>query len=141
MSVYTCCQKNVLSVKPDAQIRFVAELMKEKNIGCVIVTEDHKPVGIVTDRDMALRGPLLCDISPTALVSSIMTREVKSITKDAGIFEALQEMRTAGVRRMPVIDGAERLVGLITLDDLIRLLAREMSDIARIIGRESSPEL
>ncbi|MCA9703976.1 MAG: CBS domain-containing protein, partial [Methanolinea sp.] len=45
------------------------------------------------------------------------------------------------VRRMPVIDGAERLVGLITLDDLIRLLAREMSDIARIIGRESSPDL
>ncbi|MCC7567108.1 MAG: CBS domain-containing protein, partial [Methanoregulaceae archaeon] len=64
MSVYTCCQKNVLSVKPDAQIRFVAELMKEKNLGCVIVTEDHKPVGIVTDRDMALRGPLLCDVSP-----------------------------------------------------------------------------
>jgi len=141
MSVYSCCQKNVLSVKPDAQIRFVAELMREKNIGCVVVTDHHKPVGIVTDRDMALRGPLLCDIPGTDLISSIMTREVKVIKKDTGIFEAIQEMRTAGVRRMPVIDAAGRLVGLITLDDLIRLLAREMSDIARIIGRESSPQL
>lgn len=141
MSVYNCCQKNVLSVKPDAQLRFVAELMKEKNIGCVIVTDDHKPVGIVTDRDMALRGPLLNDIPQNALISSIMTREVKAVTKDIGIFEAIQEMKSAGVRRMPVVDAAGRLVGLITLDDLIRLLAREMSDIARIIGKESSPQL
>jgi CBS domain-containing protein len=141
MSIYVCCQKNVLSVKPDAKIEFVAGLMRDKNIGCVIVTDDHKPVGIVTDRDMALRGPILCDVAKTALISSIMTTEVKSVTKDTGIFEAIQMMKSAGVRRMPVIDAADRLVGLITLDDLVRLLAREMSDIARIIGKESSPQL
>ncbi|HUU76366.1 MAG TPA: CBS domain-containing protein [Methanoregulaceae archaeon] len=141
MSIYTCCQKNVLSVKPDATVRFVAELMNEKNIGCVVITDNHKPVGIVTDRDMALRGPLLCDVSETDLIESIMTKDVKVVRKDTGIFEGIQEMKSAGVRRMPVVDASGRLVGLITLDDLIRLLSREMSDISRIIGKESSPQL
>lgn len=141
MSIYSVCQKNVLSVKPDSKIEFVAGLMRDKNIGCVVVTADHKPVGIVTDRDIALRGPILCDVSKTDLVSSIMTTDVKYVTKDTGMFEAIQEMKSAGVRRMPVVDAAGRLVGLITLDDITRLLAREMSDIARIIGRESSPQL
>ena len=49
-------------------------------------------------------------------------------------------MKTAGVRRMPIVDGAGRLVALLTVDDLIRLLARELGDIARIIGKES-PEI
>ena len=137
MTVYACAQTNVLSVKPDATVQFVAELMKEKNIGCIVVTENHKPVGIVTDRDIALRGISLCGESENALIESIMSRDILTIRKDAGIFDAIQEMKSAGVRRMPIVDAAGRLVGLLTVDDLIRLLAREMADIARIIGKES----
>ncbi|NYT16449.1 MAG: CBS domain-containing protein [Methanomicrobiales archaeon] len=140
MTVYTCAQTNVLSVKPDATVRFVAGLMNEKNIGCVVVTENHKPVGIVTDRDIALRGEMLCGDPDTTLIGSIMTRDIVTIRKDTGIFEAIQEMKSAGVRRMPIVDGAGRLVALLTVDDLIRLLARELGDIARIIGKES-PEI
>ena len=137
MTVYACCQTNVVSVKPDATVRFVAGLMKEKNIGCVVVTDDHRPVGIVTDRDIALRGSMLCDEPGMALIESIMTRDLLTIRKDTGIFDAIQEMKTSGVRRMPIVDSGGRLVGLLTVDDLIRLLAREMADIARIIGKES----
>jgi len=137
MTVYACCQTNVVSVKPDATIRFVAGLMREKNIGCVVVTDDHRPVGIVTDRDIALRSASLCDEPDLALIESIMTRDLRTIRKDTGIFDAIQEMKTSGVRRMPIIDSGGRLVGLLTVDDLIRLLAREMADIARIIGKES----
>ncbi len=136
MTSYHFCQKNVLSVKPDSTIRFVAGLMKEKNIGCVVITDDHKPVGIVTDRDIALRGSGLCESPDSALIESIMSREIVSVTKDTGIFEAIQTMKSAGVRRMPIVDAAGRLVGLLTVDDLIRLLSREMADIARIIGKE-----
>ncbi len=140
MTVYACAQTNVLSVKPDATVRFVAGLMREKNIGCVIVTENHKPVGIVTDRDIALRGETLCDDPESALIGSIMTRDIVTIRKDCGIFEAIQMMKSAGVRRMPIVDAAGRLVALLTVDDLVRLLARELSDIARIIGKEG-PEI
>jgi CBS domain-containing protein len=137
MTVYACAQTNVVSVKPDATVQFVAELMIEKNIGCVVVTENHKPVGIVTDRDIALRGVSLCSDPEEALIERIMSTDILTIRKDAGIFDAIQEMKSAGVRRMPIVDSAGRLVGLLTVDDLIRLLAREMADIARIIGKES----
>lgn len=138
MSIYTVCQTSVVSVTPDTTLKFVAELMKNKNLGCVVIAEEQKPVGIVTDRDIALRGGSLCgedwDMSP---ISSIMTREVCTIRKDTGIFDAIQEMKSSGVRRLPVVDAGGRLVGLITLDDIIRLLARELGEIARIIGKES----
>ncbi len=57
--------------------------------------------------------------------------------KDTDLFDAIQEMESSGVRRLPVVDMGGRLVGLITLDDIIRLLARELGEIARIIGKES----
>ncbi len=137
MTVYTVCQTSVLSVKPDATVQFVAELMRDKNIGCVVVTENHKPVGIITDRDIALRAASLCGEPEMALIDSIMTRDIRTIRKDTGVFDAIQEMKSTGVRRMPIVDNSGRLVGLLTVDDLIRLLAREMADIARIIGKES----
>jgi CBS domain-containing protein len=140
MTVYTVCQTSVVSVKPDSTVQFVAELMRDKNIGCVVVTENHKPVGIITDRDIALRSASLCGEPEMALIESIMTRDISTIRKDAGIFDAIQEMKATGVRRMPIVDSSGRLVGLLTVDDLIRLLAREMADIARIIGKES-PEI
>lgn len=137
MSIYTVCQKSVVSVGPETTVDFVARLMQDKNIGCVVITDQHKPVGIVTDRDLALRGRLGCGEPEIAPVSEIMTRELKTIRKDTGIFDAIQEMKSSGVRRLPVVDKGGRLVGLITLDDIIRLLSRELGEISRIIGKES----
>ncbi len=140
MTIYTVCKTNVVSVSPHTSITFVADLMKEKNIGCVIITEDHKPVGIVTDRDIALRGTLKSEENVTTPVSTIMTPDVQIIRKDTGIFDAVQVMKSSKVRRLPVVDMGGRLVGLITVDDIIRLLARELGEIARVIGNES-PEI
>jgi CBS domain-containing protein len=137
MNIYAVCQNNVISVTPDTTVKFVAELMKEKNIGCVVIAENNKPVGIVTDRDFAIRGGYLCEEEETRLISEIMTGDVRTIRKDTDVFDAIQEMKSSGVRRLPVVDMGGRLVGLITLDDIIRLLARELGEIARIIGTES----
>ncbi len=138
MSIYTVCQTSVVNVTPDTTIRFVAELMRSKNLGCVVIAEEQRPVGIVTDRDLALRRECVSsEENDQAPISSIMTREVCTIRKDTGIFDAIQEMKSLNVRRLPVVDAGGRLVGLITLDDIIRLLARELGEIARIIGKES----
>jgi CBS domain-containing protein len=137
MTIYTVCQTNVVSVSPDTTTAFVADLMKGKNIGCVIITEDEKPVGIVTDRDLALRGDLKRVKKGSVPISDIMTTEVQTIRKDTGIFTAVQIMKSSRVRRLPVVDMGGRLVGLITIDDIIRLLARELGEIARVIGNES----
>jgi predicted transcriptional regulator len=61
---------------------------------------------------------------------------VITVHGNAGIVEDIQEMKAAGVRRMPFIDEKGQLIALLTVDDIIRLLAREMADIARIIGKE-----
>jgi CBS domain-containing protein len=137
MTIYTVCQTNVVSVSPHTTIAFVSDLMKQKNIGCVIITEDHKPVGIVTDRDLALRVDLTAAEKAVDPISTVMTHEVCTIRKDTGIFEAVQVMKSSRVRRLPVVDMGGRLVGLITVDDIVRLLARELGEIARVIGNES----
>lgn len=56
MNLYSVCQNNVVNVTPDTTVKFVSKLMKEKNIGFVVIAENNKPVGIVTDRDFAIRG-------------------------------------------------------------------------------------
>jgi CBS domain-containing protein len=111
--------------------------MRQKKIGCIIITDDHRPVGIVTDRDLALRVDLANIETGSCEISTIMTPEVSTIRKDTGIFEAIQVMKSSRVRRLPVVDMGGRLVGLITMDDIIRLLARELGEIARVIGNES----
>jgi predicted transcriptional regulator len=72
-----------------------------------------------------------------ALIESIMTRDTRSIRKHTCIFDPIHEMKSTGVWRMSIVDRSGKLVGLITVDDLIHPLAREMADIARIIGKES----
>jgi CBS domain-containing protein len=137
MTVFDCCQRNVVSVTPEASVSFVTGLMKDKNIGCVVVTSKDRPVGIVTDRDIVLRRVTTQEDPDQISIDSLMTRDIVTIRGDAGIFEAIQQMKTAGVRRMPVVDLKGHLVALLTVDDIIRLIAREMADIARIIGKES----
>jgi CBS domain-containing protein len=136
MTVYDCCQRNVVSVTPDTTVTFVTRLMKEKNIGCVVITEKDRPVGIVTDRDIVIRHAGSAEDTDRLSIESYMTRDVITVRGNAGIFEVIQQMKAAGVRRMPVIDEKGKLIALLTIDDIIRLLAREMADIARIIGKE-----
>jgi len=61
--------------------------------------------------------------------------------EDLGVFECMQQMRLNGIRRMPVVDGRGGLVGIISLDDLIQLLAEEMSELAKVIVREQAREV
>ncbi len=81
MTIYTVCQTNVVSVSPQTTIAFVSDLMKEKKIGCVIITENHKPVGIVTDRDLAIRVDLTNNETSFHEISTIMTTDVSTIQK------------------------------------------------------------
>lgn len=136
MTVYDCCQKNVVNVTPETTVNFVTGLMKEKNIGCVVVTEKDRLVGIITDRDIAIRRAPCAEDAYQKSIETFMTRDVITVRGNAGIVEDIQEMKAAGVRRMPFIDEKGQLIALLTVDDIIRLLAREMADIARIIGKE-----
>jgi len=127
--------KHVVTVQPNEALSSVARLMERRNVGAVVVVEHDRPVGIVTDRDLALqlaaRG-----ISPATPVARIMSTPPVTVGRDEGVFDTTQTMKEAGVRRLPVVDDDNHLVGIVTLDDLLRVLSRELSNLIEGIKPE-----
>ncbi len=142
MSLRNLCRKNVVSETPGTMVNEVAKLMEEKNIGSVvvqniIVSGEKEKFGIVTDRDIALRvvGKNL-DPAKTQ-IDDVMTQNfVLVLNENLGLFEALEQVRNCAVRRFPVVDVDGNLKGIITLDDIIILLGKEIADVASIIENE-----
>jgi len=149
MTIKNLCIKDVVTVKPGTKVEDVTRIMEEKNLGSVIVCEDGtdwkelgirgaKNFGIVTDRDIALKV-INNRLDPkTTIIDKIMTiRNLVVLEEDMGLCEALDEVRNAAVRRFPVIDLEGNLQGIITIDDIIQLLARGMADIGQVLENES----
>lgn len=137
MTVYACCRTDVITVTPETSLLAVASLMEEESVGSVVVVEEAKPVGIVTDRDLALRAFVSGMDPENTSVREIMTPDPIVLEGGMGLFEAMEFMRGRGVRRMPVVDENGMLRGIITVDDIIRLLVEELSCVANILEEES----
>ena len=122
-------KKDVVTVLPDASIRRVAFSMRDRGVGAVVVVnEKGKPVGIVTDRDVAL-ALAVDEKDPDTPVSEIMPGELITIGEKEGIFNATQYIFGYQVRRLPIVDSDGKLVGIVTMDDLLSLLARELHNL------------
>jgi CBS domain-containing protein len=139
MPVEDVARTGVVSAHRDQSAGNLATVMKEENVGSVVVIDEDRPVGIVTDRDLVLdvlepRG------DPSAVTAGeIMTETPVHVTVDAGIFEAIRVMRDHSVRRLPVVDSEETLAGIVTLDDLVVMLADELDNLAAVVEAESPP--
>lgn len=119
MEVKDCMTKNVYCCDPSANVVDAANLMKENHVGCVPVCDENKKVvGIVTDRDIILRT-ICCnkDVNTTP-VSEIMTSKVHFCKLDTKIEEATKVMSDEQIRRIPVCDEQNKVVGMLTLGDL-----------------------
>ena len=119
MKVSEVMTKDIETVRPDQQARDAARFMLHADAGSIPVTDGERLIGIITDRDIAVRGVAL-GYGPEALVSALMTSGVVSAHADEPIEEAARKMGEAQVRRLPVIDDQERLVGIVSLGDLAR---------------------
>ena len=144
MSVGELCNREVVIAEKTLPVTEAARLMRSRHVGDLVVVEDkggHKhPVGIVTDRDIVVEV-VAAGVNPDALkVGDIMGPEVATVRESEGLFEALRYMRNKGVRRMPVVDVSGGLVGILTLDDLLSLLAEEMMELAKLVSRERQRE-
>jgi len=120
--------KPVLTAGPKDTLAAAARIMAQHNVGAVIVVENHQPVGIVTDRDLAL-ALAVSGATPQTPVVQVMTTPVETIHLSDGVFQATQIMREKNVRRLAVVDDDGELAGIVTLDDLLRLLSRELSNL------------
>jgi len=145
MPIGEICTRDVVVAGLDTSIREAAQLMAAQHVGDVVVVREEAggrliPVGIVTDRDI-VRSVVAEGLDPASFtLGDLGARELVVVRQDQGVFECMQHMRANGIRRMPVVDRSGGLVGIIALDDLIQLLAEEMSELAKLISRERAHE-
>jgi CBS domain-containing protein len=144
MAVGEICNRDVVIAEKALSVVAAAQLMRKHHVGDLVVVEEKAgrkhAVGIVTDRDIVVEV-VAAGVNPEALkVGDIMGPEVATVRESEGLFEALRYMRDKGVRRMPVVDGAGGLVGILTLDDLLSLLAEEMTELAKLVSHERQRE-
>ncbi len=108
----------VASVEVDAYVTDIAQLMRAEGVGCVPVMEDGKLIGIITDRDIMCRVTASGDDPATTTAKAIMTSNVSYCFVDDLLAKAAGIMVENGVRRLPVLNQNEEMVGLLTADDL-----------------------
>jgi len=145
MPIGDLCKKEVVTVQAEDSVLEAAKRMRHHHVGDVLVTEVYSgrniPVGIVTDRDIVMEV-VAPELKPEVItVGDIMTEEFTTVKESAGVFEAIQHMRNMAVRRLPVVDDSGALVGIVTLDDLLVLLADELHALARLVTREQKKEI
>jgi CBS domain-containing protein len=117
--VYTC--------RPDDSIVQIAELMRDEDIGAVPVVDDDRLIGMVTDRDIVVRGLADSKDPVAATARSVMTSTLLYCFDDQSVEEALGNMGEQQVRRLPVVDRDKRLVGVVSIGDLCAAASPEQA--------------
>lgn len=143
MNISQLMNRRVETCRPNETLSAAVARMWEGDLGCLaVVGDDGKPVGMLTDRDACMasytQGRPLHEIA----VSVAMSKELYSCAPDDSIIEAEEIMRSRKVRRLPVVDSAGNLVGIVSLNDLALEAARESGRKAReVSGQEVSATL
>jgi CBS domain-containing protein len=136
MSIESLLRRPVQTLPPDTSCREAAKLLRDEGIGFVVVSEDERPLGIVTDRDLVVRvmaSGLDPDKTP---LRDVMSGEPVFLADERGIDQVVATMRQEHIRRIPIVDAEGRLEGVVSLDDLLPLLARQLGDLAEAIRSE-----
>jgi len=132
MPVKDLIKRKVVVIEPDDPVKLAAQRMHDKMVGALVVIEGDRPVGIITDRDIAIRV-VGQERSPETPVKEVMTKDPITIREDATFFELTKTFRDAAVRRLIVVDKDGRLVGLISVDDAMELLTTEFANLIAAI--------
>jgi CBS domain-containing protein len=128
----------VVTARPDELVAEVARKLRDHRVGCVVVERNGRPFGILTDRDVAVRvvaeglDPRTAKAETVATLDPVVVRDVE------GLETVARRMREYGVRRLPVVDDCGNVKGIVTADDLIRVLGRELGDLSE--GFEASAD-
>ena len=118
-------------------VEAAARVMRDRGVGCLVVTRDRHPIGIVTDRDLVVRV-MAEGIDPAqARVGDFVTFDPITASLDEGIETVVQRMRKHGVRRVPIVDASGEAVGIVTADDLLVLLGGEIAAVCEGIENRS----
>jgi len=130
MSLRRICITEVVIVAEDTRVLELARLMGKEHVGSVVVVKDKRPIGILTDRDIVLKVVAAERDPADVQAKEIMSADPVSVGIDDDPLDATRIMRDWGLRRLPVIDAQGALLGIVTFDDLLLLLAGEIWNLA-----------
>jgi CBS domain-containing protein len=144
MPIGEICSRNVVCAKRDTVVKAAAQLMREHHVGSVVVVEEmvekRIPTGIVTDRDIAVAVVAL-GLDPEVIqIGDIAAGDLVTVREDWDLSEVVELMQIRSLRRMVVTDADGHLAGIVTADDVLSVLAEEMSELASMVGGERKRE-
>lgn len=145
MSVGEYCNREVVITEKHTEIQEAARLMRNYHVGDLVVVEprgdgENVPVGIVTDRDLVVEVLAQALDSSSVTVADIMSQNPITAQEQDNLWDTLNRMRAQGVRRLPVVNGAGGLVGILTADDVLALIAEGLADLVKLVQRELKQE-
>lgn len=142
MTIGRICQRDVDLAERGESVRVAAQRMLQRKVGTLVILDQSRaPIGILTDRDLVLRV-LATGGDPNAItVGEVMTERLDTVTEDTPIEKVVAVMRNGAFRRLPVVDGWGRLVGLVSLDDILALRAEEFAGIGSLLSQQTPREL
>ncbi|WP_433629368.1 CBS domain-containing protein [Halomicrococcus sp. NG-SE-24] len=138
MPIEDLARSDVVTASAETSVTELATTMEQQNVGSIVITEERSPVGIVTDRDLTVRV-LAGQADQAETAGDVMTDDLCTIDSGSGFYQAAELMCEHGVRRLPVCDADDELVGIITADDLTELLADEQQQLADVIRAQRPP--
>lgn len=126
MSLRNLIWRDTVTVHYNTPVSTISNLMRDHNVGAVIIIDSAIPKGIITDRDIVIRC-ISAGLDPkTTYAHEIMSSGVETVTIDEGIYDVAKKMRQGHVRRIAVLDSSGRLAGTLAFDDVFDLLTEEL---------------
>ena len=129
MKVFEAMTKNPVTVKPNSSVQDAAKIMSEKKIGSIIISGNGEFSGILTERDL-VRKVLARGKDPKSVkVNEIMSKPVVRIDEDSDLLDASELMKKKNIRRLVVVDKTKKLVGILSTNDMARVMRRAIEEL------------
>ena len=144
MSVGEYCTREVVVISKGSPVREAVSLMRSFHVGDVVVVDKEcdkpMPVGILTDRDIVLKV-MAENVDPDSVtVGDIMSYDLVTVDENTELVDVIKVMQAKGVRRMPIVDKNDALIGIVTVDDVMEIVAEQLNDIVGLVSKESGQE-
>lgn len=144
MRVGEYCNREVVVIEQEESVAAAARIMREYHVGDVVIVRSQYgkqiPIGILTDRDIALEIVAKAADPETVSAGDAMSYELTTVNDDDDLMHAIEIMRDKGIRRLPVVDLDEALVGILTVDDVLDLFSEVFIDIVHLVDRQRRRE-
>ena len=137
--IKTIVREEVVTASPSTSLTELAKIMEEEDVGSVVIVEENRPRGIVTDRDITIEAVARGEDPTSVTAEDVMSEDLVTVDADSGIFDVIRTMEESNVRRIPAVDSDGDLAGIVAFDDLVILLGRELKLLGDVVEAEIPP--